>query len=1008
MIGRFFPEINDRLLNTLQLRKAMESEADSELLEASIEQRTRQLIPVPFINAIQFRKNRKYIKYVLPTVLIIILFLFISPGLITEPTYRILHHNRHFEKDLPYRIEVVNERLEAIQQDDFTLSVRVIGELIPVDIYIEFENSEYRLSRKDKNSFYYEFKNLQKDVEFTVSTEDFTSRRYYLRVLPKPIILNFELSLDYPSYTGKKDEILENIGDVAVPAGTSASWKFYTRDAEGVIFKLLDFRDTLKQAGSNVFSFTRRLIHPEAYSIGVFNRFLASSDSLSYFIQTIPDLYPVIFIEEYRDTAISNALYFKGLIKDDYGFNKLDFIYQVLGTESGVKQEIPIEPQVAQHTFYHQLNLGIMGLQPGQEIEYYFEVWDNDGISGSKMTRSERMYYKVPTVEEIEQMTEEAGKAIMNEMEQAVNDALELKNQIDKMREKMVNEETVSWDNRQQLEELIQQHLDLQKRIDNIRQENIDKNIREQHFKEINEEIKEKQEQLENLLNEILTDEMKALLEEIKQMLKNIDKEKVNELLEKMENSAEQISEELDRSLEWIKQLEFDKKLTETIEKLNRLASEQEELSNKSESKQEDIDQIEQAQEELNKAFEEIRKDLDEVHEKNQALEQPNPMINTDTSEEAINQEMKNSSELLEKNQRKKASQSQKNASQQMQELSDLLFNMQQMMSQESLGEDIEALRQILDNLVQLSFDQEEIMNDVTQVNITDPEFPQLIQRQHQLGNDLDMVKDSLYALSKRQMAIQPFVTREIETINRSSEEAISFLSDRRKPQAASKQQYVMTSVNNLALLLSEAMEEMQQNMSMASSSCQNSGKPKPGQGKPNAKTMSELQQQLNQSLEQLKKGQGQKDQSMGQQSMSEQLARLAAQQEALRRQLQQLMDQKKGETGSGDADLSRIMEEMERTEMELVNKMITDETLKRQKEILTRLLQHEKAEKEREKEERRESTEAKNPKISNPDSLFEYKYKQSKEAELLKTIPPKLKPYYKLKVTQYFYKFID
>lgn len=179
------------------------------------------------------------------------------------------------------------------------------------------------------------------------------------------------------------------------------------------------------------------------------------------------------------------------------------------------------------------------------------------------------------------------------------------------------------------------------------------------------------------------------------------------------------------------------------------------------------------------------------------------------------------------------------------------------------------------------------------------------------------------------------------------------------------------------------------------------------GQGKP---SMSELQKQLNKQLQQMKDGTGQEKMQgkKGAQSMSEQLARMAAQQEAIRRQLQEYLEQLKKEGASGDASVNKLMEEMEKTEMDIVSKQITKETLKRQEDIVTRLLEHEKAQREREKEERRESREAKSQKISNPEDWIEYKSIRSKEAELLRTVPPKLRPFYKEKVTQYFYQFME
>ena len=75
IIGRHFPEVSDKLLNLLQL---MEGE-ESELLLAAVEQKTAQLKPVPFLNAIDFRGNRKYLKYALPPLVALAVLLLVAP-----------------------------------------------------------------------------------------------------------------------------------------------------------------------------------------------------------------------------------------------------------------------------------------------------------------------------------------------------------------------------------------------------------------------------------------------------------------------------------------------------------------------------------------------------------------------------------------------------------------------------------------------------------------------------------------------------------------------------------------------------------------------------------------------------------------------------------------------------------------------------------------------------------------------------------------------------------------
>jgi len=1020
IIGRHFPEINDRLLNTLQLKDALDDHASLALIEASIDQRTRELNPIPFLKAIDLKKNRKYLKYAAPPLLILLLILLISPKLVTEPSYRIVHHNQHFEKARPYEIIIESKSLEAVQQEDFLLDVMIVGEEAPSQLFIEYNNSKFRLSRENSVKFHYTFMNVQQDIDFRILTDEFATQSYRLRVLPKPIILNFDTHLDYPSYTGKNDETLDNTGDLIIPEGTEVQWKFYTRDAKGININFRNNSNSLNLSGSNTATYTSIFKESVGYAISVFNEFLRNSDSLVYSLTVIPDLYPTIFVEEYYDSSFQKHVYFKGLIKDDYGFNALTFNYEYLNNfdsiriEEQVNQEkLPISLATNQQQFFHHIDLDRLNIRPGDEITYYFEIWDNDGVNGSKMTRSQKMLFRAPTLKEIEEETDASNDAIKDDLEKSINDTKLLQKQIEKMHQKMINKEALNWEDRQQLQDLINQQLQLQDKIDQFKQENLHKSAKEQQYKEVNKEILEKQKQLEELFEQIMDDEMKKLIDEIQEMLEDIDKDKVNEMLEKMDMQTEEISKELDRSLELFKQLEFDKKLTETIEKISQLAEKQEKLAEETKDRKQDIEELQKEQEGINEEFEDIREDLDDLDEKNKELEEPNPLINTENSENAIQEELENSKNSLDNKQRKKANESQKNAGQQMKELSELLFDMQQTMNQESLQEDARVLREILENLIQLSFDQEDLMQDVGNTYPSDPRFPKLVQEQKRIKDDMVIVQDSLYALSKRQESIQPFVNKEIESINRDINKAMELLNDPgKRAVAAGKQQYVMTSMNNLALLLSEALKQMQQNMNMNSNSnCSGSSNPKPGKGKPGKSNMSDLQKQLNKQLEDMKKGmqKGEKPgNKTGQGGMSEELARMAAQQEAIRRQLEGYLEQLKEDGVAGDAGINKLMEEMEKTETDLVNKRISNETLRRQQDILTRLLKHEKAAREREKEERRESTEAKNQNFSNPEDFFEYKRLRSNEAELLKTIPPQLKSFYKNKVTQYFYNFMD
>ncbi|NJO03548.1 MAG: hypothetical protein HC880_19375, partial [Bacteroidia bacterium] len=58
-IGHYFPEVNDKLLNTIQLHNITDS--NNSLLRASIAQRTRELSIVKFTDAVHYTENRRYL-----------------------------------------------------------------------------------------------------------------------------------------------------------------------------------------------------------------------------------------------------------------------------------------------------------------------------------------------------------------------------------------------------------------------------------------------------------------------------------------------------------------------------------------------------------------------------------------------------------------------------------------------------------------------------------------------------------------------------------------------------------------------------------------------------------------------------------------------------------------------------------------------------------------------------------------------------------------------------------
>ncbi|MFK8103536.1 MAG: DUF4175 family protein [Saprospiraceae bacterium] len=1008
IIGHHFTDVKDKLLNILQLSKQSEGNSNAALIYASIDQKTEEIKPIPFTTAINLGQNRKYLRYALPPLLLLVVLLFAAPSMIKDSTSRLINNNKDFEKAAPFHFSIEKEALSVVQFDDYNLKVKIDGDILPNEVFIDIDNYQYRLNKDSANLFSYRFSNVQKATDFKVFSGAVNSDDYTLEVLKKPNIVGFETKLDYPAYTQRKDEALANIGDLVIPQGTNIDWVFNSLNTDSIQIQFSSQSDlkATNRFSDDLFTLKKKAMKDETYKLYVSNSALPNADSIAYSITVIPDLNPSIQVEQFVDSIDNKLLFFVGDASDDYGLRRLTFNYRV-NNASGAQGKLNTmkmeQPNGKQMQYDHTWDIAEMTLKPGDELVYYFEVFDNDGINGSKSARTNLMNFKVPTVEEFEEKEDKNNEEIKKDLKKAAEETKKIKQDMKKLQEKLMQEKEVDWQTRKELEKLLERQKELEQQIKEAK-EKFEENLKNQNeFSETKEELKEKQEQVQELFEELMNDEMKELMEKIEELLQDLEKEEALDMMEEMEFNDEELEMELDRMLELFKQLEVEKEVQDQIEKLEELAKEQEELSEKTEKKEDSQENLEKKQEEIQKEVEKLKEEMKETEKKNEELERPNDLGEEEEKQEEmedIQKDMQDSQEQMEKQENKKASKSQKKAAQKMQEMANKLSMKMKSSEMEQMEEDMDALRQLLENLVGLSFDQEALIKDLSKINVTTPRYVELVQEQYKLKDDFKLVEDSLQALSQRVFQIEAFVTEKVTDIKSNIRESLEELEERRKPNAAGHQQRAMKNVNDLALMLNEVMDQMQQQMSSMMQGSQMCTKPG-GKGSSGNVPMDKIgqgQQELNKQMEQMKEGL-----KNGKGGMSKEFAEMAKKQSALRKALRELQQQKQEQGKGGSDGLQQILDEMNKTEIDLVNKRLNNETLKRQKDIETRLLEAEKAEREREYDNKRKAEVASEKDRKMPPKLEEYIKKRQAEIEMYRSVSPALKPYYKFLVEEYF-----
>lgn len=1064
-VGRYFPEVGDKLLNTLQLASLTTSQ--NELLLASISQKSQQLGYVRFADAINLNQNRRYLKFALAPALVIMGILFVSPKFFTASSTRIVNFQNEYAEEAPFTFVLENQTLQAFKGEDFTVNLRLKGGAMPEAVYVLHNERRLRMDAGEGRQFSYTFRNVQKSFDFRFEAAGYQSAEYEVDLVARPSLAAFEVTLQYPGYLNKPGESLKNVGNLTVPEGTIVRWQVDARDADSVVFRF-ENEKAAALAGKSLlpggdFALEKRARASTGYQVSLRNAYAANRDGIQYFLNVIPDKHPSITLEQYRDSTLYNLLVLGGNIADDYGLSQLRVFYKIVregtkGPEQYASFALPVNRGQAIQSYFKQWETDSLKLSPGDKLEYFVQVWDNDGVNGPKPARTPLMNYAIPSRQAVEQELENAAEKTASQLDKTLSKAEQLRKELAALENRLRNKRDLDFQDKRQVEELLKKREQLMNEIRQMQEQNKSLNERQQRFSEQNPEFAQKMEKLQKLMDEVLKNDTEKLYDELKQMLEKNQDDRMLDLLERLKNKEKNTEKELERALALFKRLQMEQKLNKSIDELKQLAEKQEELSDKTQKEEQKLgdkkdqpkdqsdakdkdgtekkedqkaqpdskendpkndekqagenkeqneqggksEELKQEQQDLKEEMDDIKQDLKELEELSKEDENTDPMDTDRPEQESISEQQQQSQQQLNQNNKKNASKAQKNAAQKMRNLAGKLSEMQQEMEMQEMEENMSDLRDILENLVTLSFDQEKVMKEFRNVNLADPRFVKLSQEQLKLQDDAKVIEDSLYALAKRVLQIESFVTRELNNMKYNMDESVRYIRERRIPQATSKQQFAMSSINNLALLLSDVLKQMQENMSSMMMASGKKGK-KPQKGNKPMPGLGKQQQQLNDQMQKL----GQSQQGQGGRELSEELARLAAEQARLRKMLKQMLDSQKGtEVGKQlSNEVNDLLKKMDETEEDLVNKRLNQNTLKRQKEIQVRLLESEKALKEQEEDEKRKGETARQVPRRVPPQFEDYVRQKQSQTELLRTVPPALSPFYKREVDSYFRK---
>ena len=1007
IIGNHFPEVSDKLINILQLNQQTN---ESDLLLASIDQKSATLQPIPFTKAIDFSKNKKYLKYVfIPIFIWLISFLSGANGALTKSLERVVNYKTAFLPPAPFSFTILTNSLKVIQGNDLKVEVKTTGRLIPDEVKIHFNNQQYFTQNLGNGTFSFVFLDVKEQVEFFLEANSVQSQDFQIDVIDAPTINKVSLYLNYPTYLGKKNETIQNSGSLIIPEGTTILWKAMTSKTDEVAFIENQKRNNFKQISSDNFEYSRKVNSPIYYQISSSNNFLKAYENLQFFVDVISDEIPQISVTSNIDTISRGLAQFAGQISDDYGLKMLQLVYY---DEKNIKTLKSINIQISNQnvqTFFYQFPDGL-NLSEGVNYELFFQVFDNDAVNGSKIAKSKVFKYRQKTTEEAEEELLKEQKNTINNLENTIQFQRKEQQKLDKIQQDLQSKKNTNWNDQKKIENYInrqEKYKQMMQRQTDKLQENLDEKREENPtLQEKKEALKERIQELKNL------EKQQKILDEIQKMADKLNKEDLVKKAKELAQENKQQQRSLEKTLELVKRFYVEQKTMQIASKTDELAKKQEEISKDSTNNL-------SAQKEIKMKFEDIKKELQELEKDNNQLKDPIELPDVEDEKESINQELKNAEENIQKKDKQKSTKNQKKSAQKMKEMSEKMQKSMMEMQGESMEENMDDLRKILENLIVFSFEQEQLMNKFWEISATHPDFGKVLKKQNQIKTYFEHIDDSLYVLSMRVPTISIKIQTDLSSAHYNLDQSLENFSESRFSQGISNQRYVMTATNNLSDYLSNILSNMKDNMNMKM------GEGKNGKGDFSLPDLIKKQEGISEKMKEGmkkgdKKGEGKegneaddkngeknngKKQSQGEGDTNDlegEIYEIYKEQSQLRQQLQNAIKENETEKPGG-SNAKKALKSMEELENDILEKGFNAETLKKIQQLNYELLKLDTAVFEQGKENQRKSDTNKSENDRNNLKAIEFKKQFYNQTEILNRQSLPLQRFYKMKVRTYF-----
>lgn len=997
-IGEAFPHLKDRLLNAMQVyREQRENPFTVRALERVAEETKRE----NFVSSIDFTGVKKIGGAAASSMVLAAALFAFSPTGLGDALHRVVNFNKDFTPPAPFRVVSLSKNVETAKGADAevkfridiidgspTLDVRRIS--LKLADANGFEVQNITLTKDSTGVFAYRLRNQKQELSYFGEAEAFgkkiRSETHTIKILDKPRLERFQLTLTPPAYSRLSPQQLEpNFGDASALVGTRVSIRLKSsKPLQSAQLRSGDSLSFSMDVQNDVATVNFQLRSDLTYRFEMIDKDgYRSSENAEYHLRAVRDEPPrVKFLQpETTESKLPESL-LQSLateIQDDYGFNRLVLNYKVTKSEFGNPdkefQELTM-PMAADgetdKTVLYTWDLNKQGVVAGDELEFYAEVFDNDAVSGYKSARTDIYKLRLPTLDEVFAEVDKSEQKTLDALEKKLDEAKAIEEQLEKVQNDLRQKNRADWQDKKALESALQKQQELQQSAQTLSDE-MQKMMQEMQERNlVSEETLEKYQEIQRLLEQLNSPELKEAMKQLQEAMQKMSEQQLREALKNMQFNEEQMKQSLERTKELLKRVQVERKLDEAQKRMADMIEKQERLKNETVQQtpdnKEKLDQLRKEQQSIEKAQKEFQQSREELEEKMKEYPKQEQMpldemekLKEQQMQDKLEDDLKQAQENLARQKPQEAAEKQRSALQKMRQQQKQLADMKQEISRQRKQEMLEAMQNAAQSALELSMEQEALKKETEEVRgqLSMEQSREAASKQQQILESLRQLQESISKIGKKSSQMRQEMSRELAKAEQEMEQAVGQLENRQSQGAAMDMQSAMQSLNEFAKQTGQLMADMM-------------GQQQGGDGRGDGDAMSELMQGLTGQQGELN-GQTEGMMQGTQADKAQRLAQMAAQQRLIQQQLQQL-SQKQKASGKNEllGNLDKIAEEMEEAAKQLEQQNLSRELVKRQQQILSRMLESTRSLKKQEQDEQRQATAAKNLFKKSPAELKE------------------------------------